>query len=102
MTPVAPIEPLGAALESGAVDFMSTVRGEAPNSGFAKALTSAVDGLSAALNRADALAAGAAAGKTSIADAAIARAKADVLLQIEAVAASRVSGAIATLLQTQV
>jgi flagellar hook-basal body complex protein FliE len=69
---------------------------------FADALGSAADALTTALSRADALASGVAAGKSNIADAAIARAKADVMLEVAAIAASRVSGAITTLLQTQV
>jgi flagellar hook-basal body complex protein FliE len=69
---------------------------------FADALGSAVDALTTALSRANALASEVAAGKSNIADAAIARAKADVMLEVAAIAASRVSGAISTLLQTQV
>jgi flagellar hook-basal body complex protein FliE len=69
---------------------------------FADALGSAADAMTAALNRADTLAAAVASGKAGIADAAIARAKADVMLEVAAIAASRVSGAISTLLQTQV
>jgi flagellar hook-basal body complex protein FliE len=71
-------------------------------SAFADAMGSAADALSGALTRADALAAGVALGKTDIAEAAIARAKADVMLEVAAIAASRISGAIATLMQTQV
>lgn len=69
---------------------------------FAEALGAAADGLSQAVTRADALAAGVASGRADIAEAAIARAKADVMLEVAAIAASRVSGAISTLLQTQV
>ena len=69
---------------------------------FADALSSAADSLARSLERADALAAGVAMGKADIAEAAIARAKADVMLEVAAIAASRVSGAITTLLQTQV
>ena len=71
-------------------------------SSFEAALGSAADALSNALAHADALAATVASGKATIADAAIARAKADVMLEIAAVAAARVSGSITTLLQTQV
>lgn len=71
-------------------------------SGFADAMGSAADALSGALGRADALAAAVASGKANIAEAAIARAKADVMLEVAAIAASRVSGAVATLMQTQV
>jgi flagellar hook-basal body complex protein FliE len=69
---------------------------------FADALGSAADTMTAALARADALASAVAAGKADIADAAIARAKADVMLEVAAITASRISGAITTLLQTQV
>ncbi|HXN08465.1 MAG TPA: flagellar hook-basal body complex protein FliE [Candidatus Acidoferrales bacterium] len=69
---------------------------------FAEALGSAADTMTAALTRADALASAVAAGKADIAEAAIARAKADVMLEVAAIAASRISGAITTLLQTQV
>src|ERR1700736_6373155 len=61
-----------------------------------------LDGLSSVLRRADESAARLAIGGGSVAEASIARAKADVLLEVAAVAASRVSGAISTLLQTQV
>lgn len=79
----------------------AVVRGP-KNVSFADALGSAANAMTAALNRADALASAVAAGKAEIADAAIARAKADVMLEVAAIAASRVSGAISTLLQTQV
>jgi flagellar hook-basal body complex protein FliE len=69
---------------------------------FGDALGSAVDGLSHALARADALAASVASGKAAIAEASIARAKADVMLEVAAITAARVSGAISQLLQTQV
>jgi len=69
---------------------------------FADALGSAADAMTSALTRADALASAVAAGRASIADAAIARAKADVMLEVAAIAASRISGAMSTLLQTQV
>ena len=69
---------------------------------FADALGSAADAMTTALTRADALASAVAAGKADIADAAIARAKADVMLEVAAIAASRISGAIGTLMQTQV
>lgn len=69
---------------------------------FGEALESAIDGLSNALSKADALASAVASGKTGIAEASIARAKADVMLEVAAIAAARVSGAITQLLQTQV
>lgn len=73
-----------------------------PVTSFADAMGAAADSLTGALSHADALAGDIAAGKGSIAEAAIARAKADVMLEVAAVAASRVSGAISVLLQTQV
>ena len=69
---------------------------------FTEAMTAAVDGLANSVAHADNLAASVAAGNGGIAEAAIARAKADVMLEVAAVAASRVSGSITTLLQTQV
>jgi flagellar hook-basal body complex protein FliE len=69
---------------------------------FADALGSAADAMTTALTHADALASAVAAGKANIADAAIARAKADVMFEVAAITASRISGAISTLLQTQV
>lgn len=75
-------------------------RGDSPS--FGDALTSAIDGLAASLTNADALAGSVSAGKASIAEAAIARAKADVMLEVAAITAARVSGAISTLVQTQV
>lgn len=79
----------------------AVIRGQSDVS-FADTLGSAIDSLSHALTRADALAGTMASGKASIADASIARAKADVMLEVAAVAAARVSGAISQLLQTQV
>ena len=69
---------------------------------FEAALGSAADMLSNALARADALAAAVGSDKANIAEAAIARAKADVMLEVAAIAASRLSSAISTLWQTQV
>ena len=89
------IEPIAA------VAPLSVGRAASPPS-FADALSAAVDGLASSLDKADALGAGVALGKSSIADAAIARAKADVTLEVAAVAAGRVTGAITTLLQTQI
>lgn len=71
-------------------------------SDFHAMLASALGDLSNALGHADALASAVALGSGGIADAAIARAKADVALEIAAVAASRVTGAITTLMQTQI
>jgi flagellar hook-basal body complex protein FliE len=69
---------------------------------FESALGSAVDNLSASLARADALAASVTSGKANVADVTIARAKADVMLEVAAITAARVSGVITQLLQTQV
>jgi flagellar hook-basal body complex protein FliE len=91
------IEPITALPEQ----FASTLPA-APSTSFETALGSATAALSDAIAHADALAASVASGTTSVADASIARAKADVMLEIAAVAASRVSTSISTLLQTQV
>jgi flagellar hook-basal body complex protein FliE len=69
---------------------------------FADELAAAVDATATAIARADGNAAAVARGTGSIADASVARAKADVALEVVAVAASRVSGAINALLQIQV
>jgi flagellar hook-basal body complex protein FliE len=74
----------------------------APGPSFADALGRALDNLSGALSQADALAAGVAVNRAGVAQAAIARAKADTILEIAAIAAARVSGVITQLLQTQV
>lgn len=65
---------------------------------FAAALGSAAD----ALHGADAQAALVAAGSGDVVGASIARAKADVALEVVSVAASRVGAAVNSLLQTQV
>ena len=69
---------------------------------FGDVLTAALESASSAIAGADARAAAVAAGAGSIADASIARAKADAALEIVSVTASRVSGALNALLQTQV
>lgn len=69
---------------------------------FGAALGGALDALAGSLMQADRSAAALALERGSIADAAIARAKADVALEVAAVAASRISGALNTLMQTQV
>jgi flagellar hook-basal body complex protein FliE len=69
---------------------------------FGETLAGAFDGLTMMTARADALSAGIVAGTSSIAQAAIARAKADVLLEVAAVAASRFSSDINALMQTQI
>ncbi|HYK53730.1 MAG TPA: flagellar hook-basal body complex protein FliE [Candidatus Eremiobacteraceae bacterium] len=71
-------------------------------SSFGEALAQALEGTSDALRGADAQAALIAAGGDDVAGASIARAKADVALEVISVAASRVSGAVNSLLQTQV
>ena len=91
------IDPIGALPIVG----ISVQRSQQPPS-FEVAMGSAADALADALSHADGLAEKVASGKASIAEAAIARAKADVMLEIAAVAASRVSGTITALLQTQV
>lgn len=95
MTAIEPIAPLRpAVLIEGASEAASI----APGRTFAMLL----DGANVALQRADVAAASLAAGTGSVAEAAVARAKADVELEVTAIAASRVSNAVATLLQTQV
>ncbi len=83
------------------VPLQNAVLREPQAASFSEALGNALDALSGALNKADALAASAAERKTDIADATIARAKADVMLEVAAIAAAKVSGAITQLLQTQ-
>ncbi len=89
------IEPVGAL---SALQESTAVRRVSADNTFA----AVVDRVSASLDTADAMAAGLALGKSTIADAAIARAKADVALEVAAVAAGRITGAINTLLQTQI
>jgi len=69
---------------------------------FGDALALALDGAASALESADGRAGAVAMGTGDVVDASIARAKADVALEIVSVTASRVSGAVNTLLQTQV
>jgi flagellar hook-basal body complex protein FliE len=71
-------------------------------SSFGDALARALENTSDALRGADDQAALVASGSGDIATASIARAKADVALEVVSVAASRVSGAVNSLLQTQV
>jgi flagellar hook-basal body complex protein FliE len=68
---------------------------------FAQTLAAALDGAAGAADHADMLAGAVALGSGSIAEAAVARAKADVLLEIVSVAAARVGNALNSLLQTQ-
>ena len=91
---VAPIQPLP--------PLATLVPGDAPTASFSQTLGALLDGASGSIAAADGLAAGLVAHRSSVADAAIARAKADALLEIAAAAASRVSGAVTALLQTQV
>lgn len=72
------------------------------SSAFAAALGALVDGAGDAVARADGLAGALAVGKASVADAAIARAKADTMLDVLAAFASRVNSAVTTITQTQV
>lgn len=95
MTAISPIAPLRPAL---LIEGEGEPASVAPGQAFAALL----DGANVALQRADAAAASLAAGTGSVAEAAVARAKADVALEVTAIAASRVSNAVATLLQTQV
>ena len=69
---------------------------------FADILAAAIDSTQAAVGSADDSAAAVAAGGGSVMQAALDRARADVALEIASVAASRVSGALNSLLQTQV
>lgn len=71
-------------------------------SSFGDALARALEGTSDALHGADEQAVQLAAGSGDVAGASIARAKADVALEVVSVAASRISGAVNSLLQTQV
>ena len=71
-------------------------------SSFGDALARALESTTDALRGADEEAALLAAGGGDVARASIARAKADVALEVVSVAASRVSGAVNSLLQTQV
>lgn len=68
---------------------------------FASMLTSMTDTAAGAVGAADQSAAMLAGGHGDVAATAIARAKADIALEIASVAASRVSSAITSLLQTQ-
>ncbi len=69
---------------------------------FESVLGAAVDNLSANIAKADSLASALASGKASVAEVTIERAKADVMLEVAAITAARVSGVITQLLQTQV
>lgn len=76
--------------------------GPSKASSFGDALARALEGTSDALHGADEQAVQLAAGSGDVAGASIARAKADVALEVVSVAASRISGAVNSLLQTQV
>lgn len=71
-------------------------------SSFTDALATALGSAADALHGADVEAAVLAGGGGDVVSASIARAKADVALEVISVAASRVSGAVNSLLQTQV
>ena len=71
-------------------------------SSFGDVLASALGGAADSLHGADVEAAVLAGGGGDVVGASIARAKADVALEVISVAASRVSGAVNSLLQTQV
>jgi hypothetical protein len=68
----------------------------------AQSFAALLDGAVGALRQADTAAQAVALGHGNIAEAAVARAKADVALEVAAITASRVSGAVNALLQTQV
>jgi hypothetical protein len=94
-----PIEPIAALRPAVLIE---TEADATPPTGPGRAFAALLDGASGALRRAEVATASLAAGTGSVAEAAIARAKADVELEVAAIAASRASNAIATLLQTQV
>ena len=73
-----------------------------PRSSFGDAMAAALDSAAAATSLADREAAGVSTGGADVMGASLTRAKADVLLDVVAVAASRISSAINTLMQTQV
>lgn len=83
-----------------ALDTERSAGGAGPS--FAATLGAVVDGVSHVVAAADGAAGALAAGKASVADAAITRAKADTMLEVLATAASRVSASVMALLQTQV
>jgi flagellar hook-basal body complex protein FliE len=68
---------------------------------FAQTLAAALDGAAGAADHADMLAGAVALGSGNVVEASVARAKADVLLEIVSVAAARVGNALNSLLQTQ-
>lgn len=74
----------------------------AAGASFARTFAAALDSVAADLSRADAATIAAAGGGGSIERAAVERARADVELQLAAVATSRACGALNQLLQTQV
>jgi|SRR5579864_6998163 len=96
----APIAPASLTLDDAVEQPVGTI--VPSSSGFGDVLIAALDSASSAIAGADARAAAVAAGSGSIADASIARAKADTALEIASVTASRVSAALNALLQTQV
>jgi flagellar hook-basal body complex protein FliE len=75
---------------------------EAPQQSGASSFAALLDAVASSLQRADDAVELVTIGQGSVAQAAVARAKADVALEVAAITASRVSGAITTLLQTQV
>lgn len=99
--PPAPIQALDPIVAPAGLN--TAYAGSATDGGarFAAALVAMTDGVAGAVNAADSSAAMLAAGTGDVAAAAISRAKADVALEIASVAASRVSAAVTTLLQTQ-
>ena len=83
-------------------DVAGTTTAARPGRSFQAVLADAIDAADAALGIADGKAAAVAAGQGTVMDASLARAKADVLLDVVSVTAARVSAAINALLQTQV
>jgi flagellar hook-basal body complex protein FliE len=77
-------------------------RPAASETSFGSLLASMVDDATEALDRADGMAGAVAQGGGDVVAASVARAKADVILQAVAVTAARASGALNSLLQTQV
>lgn len=91
----------GAVPQGTASDSSASVPFESGKSTFGKMLERALEGATTAVANADSRAASVAAGSGDVAGASLARAKADVLLEIVSVTASRVSAALNALLQTQ-
>lgn len=94
--------PVGAPMPALDVALEDADRPATSSTSFGSVLATMVDGAKQALDGADAMAAAVAHGGGDVVAASVARAKADVMLQVVAVTASRASGALNSLLQTQV